>query len=527
MLRCVLEPFSATSAPMIQPPVRNLIESARLLFVSRDSALVRTLWSLGESSSWQLEIVGNVWEAMERVQSGGSPDLLLLDLPQGDADGLHILRWLRRLRPALPIILIGHPGDLRKRQELIRLGARDYLVRPLDDRRLTMVIQNHLSMVCETIEPDITSEDVDLISDDTFFIAISPIMRELRAQAVSLAQVNVPVLILGEGGSGKETTARLVHKLSLRSGFQFTKVNCAALPGDLLERELFGCEWDGTSTPVSIKAGKLELGVKGTILLDEITEMPIGIQANLVRVLQNRRFMRPGTSAAVEVDIRVLASSTTNMEHAVSEKRFRKDLYYLLSAYTIHVPPLRERREEVRLLSRHFMHKLAKQYALSPRDFSPAALEACQAYSWPGNLRELEIFVKRYLMTGDKELVFEKSRPDLDKAAGKVALASLRDSNDLQSSSVIQARVAVTGTDSLRSVVQSVKLEAERNAIAAALQKTGWNRKAAARLLKVSYRTLLYKIDQYQIKASDLSLLPGDTGLKGKRNGFRGNTRTD
>ena len=222
---------------------------------------------------------------------------------------------------------------------------------------------------------------------------------------------------MAKAGSGKETTARLLHKLSLRSGFEFTKVNCAALPGDLLERELFGYEWDGTSTPVPIKAGKLELAVKGTILLDEITEMPMGVQANLMRVLQNRRFMRPGTSAAVEVDIRVLASSTANMEHAVSEKRFRKDLYYLLSAYTIHVPLYESARRKLRLLSRHFMHKLAKQYGLAPRDFSPAMIEACQAYSWPGNLRELENFVKRYLMTGDKELAFEKSRPDLDEAA--------------------------------------------------------------------------------------------------------------
>ncbi|MGB8538509.1 MAG: response regulator, partial [Acidobacteriaceae bacterium] len=160
-----------------------MIDTARLLFVSRDSVFVRTLWSMGESSSWQLEIVGNVWEAMERVQSGVTPDLLLLDLPQGDADGLHILRWLRRLRPALPIILIGHAGDVRKRQEVIRLGARDYLVRPLDDHRLATVIRSHLSGVCESIEADITSEDIEVISDDTFFIGISPIMRKLRAQA--------------------------------------------------------------------------------------------------------------------------------------------------------------------------------------------------------------------------------------------------------------------------------------------------------------------------------------------------------
>ena len=271
---------------------------------------------------------------------------------------------------------------------------------------------------------------------------------------------------------------------------------------------------------MQIKTGKLELSVKGTVLLDEITEMPMGVQANLVRVLQSKRFMRPGTSAAVEVDIRVLASSGTNMAHAVSEKRLREDLYHLLSAYTIHVPPLRERKEEIRILSRHFMHKLAKQYGLAPRDFSPATIEACHTYSWPGNLRELEIFVKRQLMTGDKGQGFENSRPDLNEKAGIGALTTAQ-------ALLTQSGSTVTKPSSLRSLVQSVKLEAEVSAIAAALEKTGWNRKAAARLLKISYRTLLYKIDQYQIKASDLSLLPGDTGLKGKRNSFRGNNGID
>jgi two-component system, NtrC family, response regulator AtoC len=499
---------------MNRPPPGKVIDTARLLFVSRDAVFVRTLWSMGESSSWQLEIVVNVWEAMERVQAGATPDLLLLDLPQGDTDGLHILRWLRRLRPALPIILIGHPGDVRKRQEVMRLGARDYLVRPLDNRLLAMTIRSHLPSVCEANEADITSEDVELINDDTIFIGISPIMRKLRSQAALLAEADGPVLILGEGGSGKETTARLLHKLSLRSGFGFTKVNCSALPGDLLERELFGYEWDGTTAPVQIKTGKLELNLKGTILLDEITEMPMGVQANLMRVLQNKRFMRPGTSAAVEVDIRVLASSTSNVERAVSEKRFREDLYYLLSTYTIHVPPLRERKEELRILSRHFMHKLAEQYGLSARDFSPAMIEACQAYSWPGNLRELEIFVKRYLMTGDKEQAFEKGRADLDGMARSGALTSPRSENRPQPS-VIQSRVGATGRDSLRSLVQNVKLEAERNAIAAALEKTGWNRKDAARQLKISYRTLLYKIEQYQLRSTDTAVFPGRNGLKG------------
>ena len=501
---------------MNQSSLAKAIETARLLFVSRDSVLVRAIWSMGESSSWQLEIVGNVWEAMERVQSGARPDLLLLDLPQGDADGLHILRWLRRLRPGLPIILIGHPSDVRKHDDVIRLGARDYLIRPIDKRQLAAVIRSHLSSLCESIEADITSEEVEPISEGRFFIGVSPVMRKLRAQAASLAQANLPVLILGEGGSGKETTARLVHKLSLRSG-QFAKVNCAALPGDLLERELFGYDWDGSTAPVQNKKGKLEFAVKGTMLLDEITEMPPGVQANLVRVLQNKRFMRPGTSTTVEVDIRIVASSTRNIERAVSEKRFREDLYYILSAYTIHVPPLRERKGEVRLLLRHFMHRLARQYGLVPRDFSPAMLEICQAYSWPGNLRELEIFVKRYLMTGDKQQMFPKSLPDLDETHRNGASPW---SSHRQQSSLMQSRGSANGTESLRSLVQSVKSEAERNAIVEALQKTGGNRKAAAGLLRVSYRTLLYKIEQYQLKSPDTAVLP-------RSNGHNGNGRAD
>jgi len=501
----------------------HAIETVRLLVVSRESALLRPLWSMGESNYWQLECVANAWEAMEHVQSGITPDLLLLDLPNGDGDGLHILRWLRRLRPALPIILIGQPDDAGRKKEAMRLGARDYLVRPLDDRQLEKVIRRHLSAACGTIETDITSEDVELVSDDTFFVGVSPIMRKLRTQAALLAEANVPVLILGESGSGKETTARLVHKLSVRSGFEFAKVNCAALPSDLLESELFGYGGNGATARARTKSGKLELCDKGTILLNEITEMPLGLQANLLQVLQNKRFVRPGTSTSVEVDVRVLAASTTSIEHAISENRLREDLYYRLSAYTIHVPPLRERREEVPLLLRHFMHQLAKHYGLSPRTFSPAVLEACQAYSWPGNLQELENLVKRYLMVGDKELAFDKSQSE---PAEVTESATAPRSLNQPAPSLVPPRVGASGSDSLKSLVQSVKLEAERNAIAAALEKTGWNRKAAARLLKVSYRTLLYKIEQYQMRSSDSSPFPGGNGFRSNGTGFRGNGST-
>jgi DNA-binding NtrC family response regulator len=503
--------------------IRKAIETAKLLVVSHDTAILRPLWVAGEANCWEFESASNTWEAIERVQSGVAPDLLLLDLPRGDADALHVLRWLRRLRPAMPIVLIGHSDDGGRREEAIRMGARDYLVRPVDDRQLELVIRQHLSGPCQVSETEIMSDDVEQVGKDNFFIGISPIMRKLRAQASLLAEANVPVLILGESGSGKKTAARLLHKLSVRSGFEFTRVNCAALPSDLLERELFGYYRDGSISHGQAKAGKLELCAKGTILIDEITEMSMDLQANLLQVLLNKRFVRTGTSATVDVDVRILAASSANMEHAISENRLREDLYYRLSAYTIHVPPLRERKEEIPLLSRHFMHHLARHYGLSPREFSPAIIDACQSYTWPGNLRELEDFVKRYLMVGDRELAFEKSRSDLDEVNQITAQTNPRGLK-LLAPSLVHSNGGSSSSDSLKSLVQSVKLEAEKNAIAAALDKTGWNRKAAARLLKVSYRTLLYKIEQYQMNSSDASLFPGN-GLRNKGVGFRGNGR--
>ena len=478
----------------------NPIQSVRLLVVSKEPDVVRSLWSIGEANAWQLETVGSGWEALESVQTGITPDMLLLDLARGDADSLHILRWLRRLRPNLPIILLCYPDDAGRKNEAIRLGAQDYLVKPVDDERLEIVIRGQLSSRNDNFEMAIASEDIEQVGEDAFFVGARPIMRKLRAQAELLAQASVPVLILGESGSGKDTAARLIHKLSVRSGFKFLKVNCSALPGDLLETELFGYERSDSTGSVRSKAGKLEQCEKGTILLDEIAEMPTSLQSKLLQVLQNKQFFRPGGGATVEVDVRVLAATSGNVERALSEKRLREDLYYRLSAFTVQAPPLRQRKDELPLLLRHFMHHLAKHYGLPPRTFSASAFDACHAHSWPGNLRELEEFVKRYLMMGDKELVFATSKSEPEPRNGNSTGASrptrealVVDDDEHKSSS----------PNSLKSLVQSVRCEAERNAIATALEKTGWNRKAAARLLKVSYRTLLYKIEQYHMTPSE------------------------
>jgi two-component system, NtrC family, response regulator AtoC len=478
----------------------------RLLVVSREPQILRSLWSIGETNSWQLETAPSGWDAMERVQSGAAPDLLLLDLPRGDGDSLHILRWLRRLRPELRVLVLCHPEDGGRKKEATRLGAEDVLVRPFTDEHLERLIRKHL------FEPQngttgIVSEDVEQLGHEAFFVSSSPIMQRLRAQAELLAQADVPVLILGEGGSGRSTVARLIHKLSVRSGFRFLKVDCGAVPGDMLEEELFGSDRPFPSNGHRANPGKFELGDKGTIFLDEITEMPVTLQRRLLQILHDKTLVKPGSDRPVPVDVHILAATSMSIDRALAEKKLREDLYYRLSAFTVHVPPLRQRRDEIAVLLRHLMHKLARHYGLPPREFSPNVLDACQDYAWPGNVNELETFVKRYLVAGDQELSFSESDATPVNGNGKVHLpltlkfAATPAAHNGNGESPI-------GQKSLKSLVQSVKCEAEKNAIGAALERTGWNRKAAARLLEVSYRTLLYKIEQYHMTAAERFISP-------------------
>lgn len=490
----------------------NGSESVRLMVVSREPSLLRPLWSIGESNAWHVETAGSGWEAMERVESGATPHVLLLDLPRGDGDSLHVLRWLRRLRAELPIILLCHADDAAREKEAARLGAQDFLVRPFNEEQLERAIRRHVAPLNENSHPSLLSEDIEQLSNEVFFVGVSPAMQKLRAQAELLAQVSVPVLIVGEPGSGRDTIAQLIHKLAVRSEFSFLKVNCAALPGDLLESELFGHPQSPFEGNDPYSPGKLELCDKGTLFLDNILHMPTGLQEKLLHVIQTKQLVKSGLGKSCEVDVRVLASADSNIDKALSEKALREDFYCRLSAFTIHVPPLRQRREEIPLLLQHFMHKLAKWYSLPPRDLSPAVLEASRRYSWPGNVRELENFVKRYLMIGDNDLSMGWAG---DESSSKGSHAS-RTSLSIAAGSKSEAN---DPTKSLKSLIRNVKCEAERNAIAAALEKTGWNRKAAARLLKVSYRTILYKIERYEMRSPETSPLINRTN----GNGWKGN----
>jgi two-component system response regulator AtoC len=506
----------------------NRIETIRLLVVSREPAVLRLLWSIEESNSWHLETAASGWDAMEQVQSGAAPHLLLLDIPRGDFDSLHLLRWLRRFRPHLPVVVLCYPDDTARGKEATRLGAEEILVRPFDEQQLESAIRRHLGPARNPArsgdEGDIDSENVEQLGQDSFFVSASPAMQKLRAQAVLLAQTDVPVLILGETGAGKYTVASLIHKLSVRSGFKLLTVNCAEMPEALLAAELFGDQRASSANARRISPGKFAAGEKGAIFLDEIAAMPSALQSRLLQVLQHNEFRRPASTEAIPGDVRILAASSANLERALAEKRLREDLYYRLSAFTVHVPPLRQRKDEIAILLRYFMHKLAKHYSMPPRGFSSTVLDACQNYSWPGNLKELETFVKRYLVSGDQELTLGEMGLDLAGENTPVSWA-VRLKSTPREEGESGRKEQEREPESLKSLIQGIKSEAEQNAIGAALKRTGWNRKAAARLLRVSYRTLLYKIDQYHMRAPEpyLSPLPVDDfsviGNEGKGNG--------
>ncbi len=469
--------------------VDESMETLRLLVVSREIAALRALWSAVEANAWHAETVASAWEAMDRLQSSAAPHLLLLDLPRGDRDSLHILRWLRRMRPAMHIMLLCHAEDAGKRQDAMRLGANEVLVKPFQEEEIQAVI-SCLAGFADVQTAALVSENMESLGGEESFVCASSAMQKLRAQAELLAQDDVPVLILGEKGSGKEATARLVHRLSVRSGFPFLKVNCTAFSSDLLEKELFGAD----ST-----LGKLAKTEKGTTYFEELTELPRHLQAQLLNILEGRRPSRAGLDAPAATNARILASTSAAVERALAEKKLREDLYNRLSAFTVHVPPLRQRSQEIGVLLHHFMHRLSRHYGLRERVFSAHVIKACEQYSWPGNVAQLSEFVKRYLFAGASESVMNELDSNDRDAPSHAAGAGLR---------IVpladEERVGGLGrSTSLKSLMQEVKSETERSAIGLALEKTGWNRKAAAHLLNVSYRTLLYKIEHYQLKPAN------------------------
>jgi two-component system, NtrC family, response regulator AtoC len=460
-----------------------VISAPNILLVDDEPSVLRYTKTLLEIENYHVETAASGEEALQRMNRGPAPNLIVLDMVMPGMDGLQTLENCKKLRPDQKVLMISCVNDTNKVVQAIKLGASDYVTKPFLSPQFQGAIRRALNLATQGIGPSTGapvrgSELVDELDNDFFFLAASPAMKQIRAQAALIAKVNVPVLLLGESGVGKEILARLIHKMSIRAHRPMVKVNCAALPADLLESELFGYEAGAFTGANKSKPGKFEMAHKGTILLDEIGEMSAALQAKLLHVLQDGTFSRLGGRANVSVDARVLAATNIDVKRAIADRTFREDLYYRLNAFTVTVPPLRERREEIPVLLRYYMDNLARQFGKNALPISDNLVHECTRYSWPGNLRELGNFVKRYLVLEDEnQLVEELQTKGRDGSAEDGASSA--------------------GYGGLKALVRGLKDDAEAREIQRALENSNWNRKVAASELNISYKALLYKIKQH------------------------------
>ena len=426
------------------------------------------------------ELVQNGGEAMERLQAEDAEfAAVLLDFSIPDHDGVDTLREIRQIQPDLPIIVTSGFPFPQSIVTAMKNGATDFLPKPVSHENLQKAITRALEVeTVEWLQPLNTA-----VPATGAFLGKSPRMADIQAVLSKVGSSDVPVLIQGETGSGKEMIARELHAHSPRAKKVFLKLNCAALPSELVESELFGYERGAFTGAFQKKPGMFELANGGTLLLDEIGDMDVRLQAKLLQVLQDQEFQRIGAKETIKVDVRVIAATHRDLEEAILERKFREDLYYRLNVVTLNVPPLRERKEDLIGLAEFLLKKHAKAGNTMP-GLTTELRTAMLAWRWPGNVRELENFARSLL-------VFQ------DPAAAARELRQLVARKSPATAPAVQTPAAErteTGPIPILERVTKDKRKAESDAILNALTSTRWNRKQAAALLKIDYKALLYKM---------------------------------
>jgi len=454
----------------------------RRVLVVDDAEGIRTyLASCLELRGYDVDSAEDGSRAIALVEGGADPDAILLDVMMPGLDGLQTLERIRELVPDVPVVMLSVVGRTGTIVEAMRRGAADYLTKPFEEEELEATLDKVLEDRALRVERDRLAASSEDPMDSVVWV--SPPMRRVRDLIHQVADTDVTVLIQGQSGTGKEIVARTLHAASSRSDRPLVKVNCAALPGNLLESELFGYEKGAFTGANARKPGKFELADRGTIFFDEIGEMSPGLQAKLLQVLQDRQFSRLGGNADITVDVRVVAATHRRLEEMVREGSFREDLFFRLNVVTVFLPPLSERREEIPLLIDSFLARFAARYGRPVPRLSDRLLRAFERHPFPGNVRELENVVKRVVVLGSEEpILSELARAERGERNG----SSLR--------ALIEEIERTAGELPLREVGRRASLEAERLTIDRVLQETHWNRKRAARMLGVSYKTLLQKI---------------------------------
>jgi two-component system nitrogen regulation response regulator NtrX len=445
----------------------------RLLVVDDEPGIRDALKQVLEYEGLEVRVAGSGGEALT-VYPELRPHLVFLDVKMAGLDGLETLSRLRELDPGAVVVMISGHGTIATAVEATRRGAFDFLEKPLDTDRLLVTVRNALERV------QLSGENQRLRREQESRFAMvggGAALKDVREVITRVAPTNARVLITGENGSGKELVARAIHDASPRRGAAFVEVNCAAIPSELIESELFGHMKGSFTGAVTDRAGKFELADEGTLFLDEIGDMSPSAQAKVLRALQEGVITRIGGAKPIQVDVRVIAATNKSLEEEIAANRFREDLFYRLNVVPIQVPPLRERREDIPALVEHFVRQLTGTAGLPARTFEPGAIERLCDRSWPGNVRELRNAVERLLILAPGKSI---TAADVSRLLGEVAASELGDGG-----------AAPDGT------FEAFKHDAERSFLAAKLREHDWNVSETARALRMPRSNLYKKIERY------------------------------
>ena len=375
---------------------------SRILIIEDEASIRRVLTKIlsEENDTYQVEDAEDGLIGFEKIKNNDY-DLVLCDIKMPKMDGVEVLQAVKKIKPEIPIVMISGHGDMETAIQTMRLGAFDYISKPPDLNRLLNTVRNALDKKQLVVENKILKK---IVSKNYEMIGESEAINHIKLMVEKVAKTEARVLITGPNGTGKELVAHQLHEKSERANFPLIEVNCAAIPSELIESELFGHVKGAFTSAIKDRAGKFEASDKGTLFLDEIGDMSLSAQAKVLRALQENMITRVGADKDIKVDVRVIAATNKDLKKEIEEGRFREDLYHRLAVILIKVPGLNERRDDIPLLIEHFTEKIAAEQGIAPKTFSKKAIKLLQEYDWTGNIRELRNVVERLIILGGNEI---------------------------------------------------------------------------------------------------------------------------
>jgi len=470
----------------------------KILVVDDEESIRWALRKALEREGYRVVLASDGAEALARATESGI-DLVLMDIKMPGSDGFETLTRIKEIRPNLPVIIMTAFGTLQAAVQAMKRGAYDHITKPFDFDELSILVRRAFEVHDLTEQVARMEGGRGQAFDFEGVVGLCPAMQQIFKLVGKMASSDLTVLIRGESGTGKELLARAIHYNSRRLARPFVAVNCAAIPRDLLESELFGHEKGAFTGASALRRGKFELAEGGTLFLDEIGDMDLGLQAKILRVLQERQFERVGGERPLSADVRVIAATNQDLETAVAQKSFREDLYYRLNVVGINLPPLRGRREDIPLLVSHFLRLFAEEQGGEPKTVSPEALELMLAYDWPGNVRELENAVKRACVLAATSLILPEHLP--------AALAGSEESGAGSSSAFERMLHQAIGAELHRlkaerdgQIYPHFLVALERPLLLHVLERTRGNQLRAAELLGINRNTLRKKLRELGIR---------------------------